>query len=100
MDDLITLISVTYTQNEIGEQMPIETEIPVWATLQSISRAELYDGGVHGLNPDMVAVTAFVNYSGEQIAEVGGKRYGIYRTYAPPNTDSIELYLERKVGLR
>lgn len=38
------------------------------------------------------------DYQGEEIAEINGDRYGIYRTYFA-TTDTIELYLEKKAGV-
>ena len=96
MDDLIALIAETYTQDAIGQQIPVETETPVWATIRSVTRQEAADGG-H--SPELVAVTPQVNYSGQAIAVVQGVRYGIYRTYRIPDSDQVELYLERKAGV-
>lgn len=103
MDDLIYLISEGYKQDEIGQLVPSEESIPVWAHLQSVTRAEWADAGQNGLQPQLVAVTPIVNYSGESIVQIGNgeqaKRYGVYRTYFPPNSDMIELYLEKKAGV-
>lgn len=80
-----------------------ETATSVWAHLQSVTRAEWADAGQNGLQPQLVAVTPIVNYSGEQIVQIGSgenaRRYAVYRTYLDPDNDSIELYLERKAGV-
>ena len=99
MDAMITLIAETYTRGAIGQQIPVETETPVWATIRSVTRQEAADGGQRGLSPELVAVTPQVNYSGQAIAVVQGVRYGIYRTYRIPDSDQVELYLERKAGV-
>lgn len=99
MDDLIYLISEDYTEDDFGQLVPSETSVPVWAHLQSVNRSEWYNAGQAGLQPQLVASTPVVNYSGETIVEIGGKRYGVYRTYFGPDTDLIELYLERKAGV-
>ena len=99
MDSLIYLISQAYSQDDIGQVIASEIKNEVWASLQSITRAEWADAGQNGLQPQFVAVTPIVNYNGESIAEINGKRYGIHRTYFSPDSDSIELYLERKVGV-
>lgn len=99
MDDVIMLISQEYTPNSFGAQIPTEGSRTVWATIQSVSRQEVADAGQRGLSPEAVAITPAINYCGESIAEWGGKRYGIYRTYHPPDSDDIELYLERKAGV-
>ena len=103
MDDLIYLISQTYTEDEMGQMVPSETQTPVWAHIQSVTRAEWTDAGQRGLQPQLVAITPMVNYNGESIVQIGtgehAKRYAVYRTFFGPDTDQIELYLERKVGV-
>lgn len=103
MDDLIYLISENYVSDEIGQHVPSEQSVPVWAHLQSVTRSEWYDAGQNGLQPQLVAITPIVNYNGERIVQIGdgeqSKRYSVYRTFFGPDTDSIELYLERKAGV-
>lgn len=98
LDDLITLISQTFEQNDIGVQIATETVTQVWARLQSATRAEFYSAGQNGLQPSLVAVTPIANYAGQKLAEWRGTRYSIYRTYFATGSDEIELYLEEKVG--
>ena len=102
MDDLILLISESYKKDAIGNVTVTETATSVWAHLQSVTRAEWADAGQNGLQPQLVAVTPIVNYSGEQIVQIGSgenaRRYAVYRTYLASDNDSIELYLERKAG--
>lgn len=103
MDDLILLISENYRKDAIGNVTVTETVTPVWAHLQSVTRAEWADAGQNGLQPQLVAVTPIVNYSGEQVVQIGSgesaRRYAVYRTYFGPDSDTIELYLERKAGV-
>ena len=103
MDDLIYLIVQTYTEDSIGQLIPSESSRAVWAHIQSVTRAEWTDAGERGLQPQLVAITPCVNYQGESIVQIGGgksaKRYGVYRTYMGPDSDDIELYLERKAGV-
>lgn len=37
------------------------------------------------------------DYNGEDIVEIDGNRYSVYRTYRA-KADEIELYLEKKAG--
>ena len=103
MDDLIYLIKESYTQDEIGQKVPNETVRTVWASIRSVTRAEWRDGGQNGLQPQLVAVTPAVNYEREKIVQIGdgesAERYGIYRTYFPPDSDVVELYMEKKAGV-
>lgn len=103
MDSLIYLISETYSSDAIGQLVPGEQSTAIFANLQSVTRAEWSDAGQNGLQPQLVATTPIVNYNGETIVQIGdgeqAKRYGIYRTYFQPDSDLIELYLERKAGV-
>lgn len=103
MDDLIYLIAETFSRDKLGQMIPEETSRAVWASIQSVKRAEWIDAGQKGLQPQLVAVTPIVNYSGEEIVQIGdgdaAKRYGVYRTFFRSESDMIELYLERKVGV-
>lgn len=92
---VIYLISTTETQNSYGVWTASETSKQVFAQVDSVSRAEFFDAGRAGLNPEYRFTMFFGDYSGEDTVEYEGKVYGIYRTYQP-RTDIIELYAERK----
>lgn len=93
----LTLVSVTYTVDSIGQHIPQETTRDVFCNVQSVSRAEYFAGGQAGLNPSYVATMFRYDYEGEEIAILDGKRYSVYRTYVRQD-EQVELYLERKVG--
>lgn len=104
MDDLVYLIGVAYSEDEIGQLVPMETERAVWASVQSVSRAEWAQAGQAGLNPEFVLTMPRVNYNGQKIVELRKDcgqpvRYGVYRTYFSSDSDDIELYLEQKAGV-
>lgn len=98
MDDVLTLIDETYTQDDIGQFVAQETQTEVWAHITSVSRNEWAVAGQNGLSPAYVATTHVSNYSGESVAVWKGKRFSIYRSYLKDGTDDIELYLEEKAG--
>ena len=98
MDGVLTLLSETYSTDDLLQQIPTETERPCVATVKSISRAEWVAAGHNNLKPSFVAVTAAVNYHGEKKARLGSTVYSIYRTYYDDKTDEIELYLEEQAG--
>ncbi len=104
MDDLVYLIGVVYSEDEIGQLVPTETEQAVWASIQSVTRAEWAQAGQAGLNPELVLTMPRANYSGQNIVELRKDcgqpvRYGVYRTYFSGDSDDIELYLEQKAGV-
>ena len=99
MDDVLKLISKTYTKDKYGVQKETETEREIFCEVRSIARNEFFEAGRNGLNPEYEFIIAEAEYHGESLIEYRGKRYGIYRTYIEPGTDYIEIYAERKGGL-
>lgn len=95
---VLTLIGVTYTSDSIGQQIPEETTREVYCGVSSVSASEWFEAGRAGLKPEYRVTMFAPDYQGEQIAELDGIRYGIYRTYLGRN-ETIELYLERKAGV-
>ena len=95
---VLTLISVSYTEDSIGQQVPQETPRDVFCNVSSVSASEFFDAGRAGLNPEYRATMFVHDYNGEEIVELDGVRYGVYRTYLGRN-ETIELYLERKAGV-
>lgn len=93
MDDILTLITKTSTQDEIGALIEKEVKTNVFAQVRSVSRSEFWNAGQKGLSPSLVAVTRYTNYDDQTEAIWEGKRYTIYRTYFDGH-DDIELYLE------
>ena len=93
---LISLISVTHTQDAIGQLVDVETKVDVIANLRSVSLTEWTDAGQLGLSAQWQATIWSGEYGGQEIVEISGKRYHIYRTYDTGRR--IELYLEEMVG--
>ena len=95
--DVITLLSVSKAQNDYGVWVGTETGHDVFARVESVTRAEFFNGGRNGLNPQYVFTVFFGDYNGEPIVIYKGLAYSIYRTYHA-RTDELELYAERKGG--
>lgn len=95
---VLTLVGVSYIEDSIGQRVPQEAPRNVFCDITSVSASEWFEGGKAGLNPTYRAVVFATDYQGEQIAELDGVRYGIYRTFLGRG-DTIELYMERKAGI-
>lgn len=95
--DILTLISQTRTQDDYGRWVPSKTPRDVFVQVDSISRAEFYEAGRNGLNPEYRFRMFSEDYEGEELCEFNGQPYAIYRTYLRRD-DTIELYVERKGG--
>ena len=53
------------------------------------------------MKPQLVAITPHVNYEGETTVIIGADtpiEFSVYRTFHNTVDDTMELYLERKVG--
>ena len=101
MDGVAYLISKTYKEGSLGQRIPAEeVQTEIFVTRGSISRREWMDAGRNGLNPEILLKTAVVNYSGEREILFEEVRYAVYRTFNPPDSDEIELYLQRKAGVQ
>ena len=104
MDEQIQLIAQTYETDSLGQRIPKDgTPSPVWAKLKSVSRSEWAAAGQHGLQPQLVAIIYAMEYTDQPVVVIGegetARRYSVYRTYRPENSEYMELYLERKVGV-
>ena len=98
MDDVIVLISETYTINDYGVRVPTQQRKQVFCKVKSITRSEFFDGGRNGLNPEMRFDVFSCDYNGETVCEWRGNTYAIYRVSHFENVDYAELYVERKGG--
>lgn len=95
--NVISLVSTSQTQDAFGVWRQTETKRDVFCQVDSVTRAEFFEAGRSGLNPEF-RFTLFVgDYNGESIVIFNGKAYSVYRTYHA-RTDEIELYVERKGG--
>lgn len=97
MDGVIDLIAQRFQKDAYGVDRPTETSRQIFAQVESVTRAEFYQGGRNGLNPELVFTVFAADYQGEEILVYQGRRYGIYRTFVKGG-DYMELYAERKGG--
>lgn len=95
--DIVTLYADTITYNDYGVAVKQRTSKDVYARVDSVTRAEFYDGGRNGLNPEYRMTMFFGDYNGESLIGYKGRMYSVYRTYQA-KTDIIEVYVERRTG--
>ena len=93
-DHELALISQTITEDEIGNQTPIETRKTVLCNVKSVGRNEFYSAATAGLRPSIVFVIHGYEYDGEQVVEFEGARYNVIRTYST-DFEEVELTCER-----
>lgn len=95
----IDLITITYSQDEIGQEVEEETTTAtVCGTQSGITRQEWSIAAQNGLNPEgVVKLSDEADYNGEEVLAIDDVRYSIYRTF-PTNDGGIELYYRKKIG--
>ena len=96
--DVVTLVSYTQTQDDYGVWRKSKTERDVFCSVDSVTRAEFFEGGRNGLNPEYRITMFYGDYQGETEIVYNGAAYAVYRTYHA-KTDEIEVYVERKGGV-
>lgn len=104
IDDVIKLVSVSYTKDKYGNQKPVRTERQVFCKVGSVGRSEFYQAAQMDLKPEYVfTLSSYMDYQGEPellYEDWTGteKLYSIIRTYRPQNADRLEITAEQKVG--
>lgn len=97
-DDVLILVSNSFSEDEIGQQKPVEIRREVFCRVGGISRREWFDAGHNGLKPELMFSVFCGDYNGEKTVEYNGERYTVYRTY-PADQETVELYCERRAGV-
>lgn len=94
--DVLSLIATVENRDAINQPVTTETVRTVYCTVVSVTRAEWVAASQKSLAPSAAVKVFHADYAGETIAELGGIRYEIYRTF--PAGDYVELYLGERIG--
>lgn len=78
--EVIYLVSITYTEDEIGNQIETPVERKVFANEYSVSSTEYYNAAMTGLRPAKVFEIYTFEYQGEAKLKHNGIAYNIIRT--------------------
>jgi len=100
-DNELTLIDQAYTDDnvdEVGNQIPTESETVVLCGVKSIGRAEFYNAAATGLRPEIIFVVHGYEYDGEGVVVFEGKRYSVMRSYAV-DFEEVELTCKKMIGV-
>jgi SPP1 family predicted phage head-tail adaptor len=88
--DVITIVSITYTENDMGDSIQVKSERQVFANKKSIRQNEFYQAAVTDFRPEIMFEVRTSEYQGEKRLTWNGKDYSIIRTY-DKNGEIIEL---------
>ena len=96
-DNELTLISETFQEDEIGNQIPVTNETVIFCNIKSVSGVEFYNAANTGLKPEIIFVVDAFEYGDEKLVKFEGKEYKVIRSYQI-GIEEIELTCERVVG--
>lgn len=97
-NDIAYLVYQDRSQDDTGVWHSQDKLRKVYCKIRSVSQKEWFEGGRSGLNPELQIVMFAYDYHNEEIVEIGGRRYAVYRTYVNKSIDEIELYLQYRKG--
>ena len=90
MNDILTLIRIDYSTDEIGNDRESTVETDVFCEVASASRAEFFSAAQAGLRPEYKFKIWAHEYGGQTKVRYDGREFEIYRTFKLH--DTIELY--------
>ena len=95
----VNLIPVTITYGTMCEPIPKDgTPRAVFADLEPVTQTEYFRAQSVGMSAEGKAYVWAFEYHGEQVIEIDGQRFAIYRTYQAPGAKKIELYYQYEKG--
>jgi SPP1 family predicted phage head-tail adaptor len=96
--DVVDLLSVTTTENSIGDTIETETPRQVFANKKSIRQSEFYQAAMTDLRPELMFEVRTIEYDDEPKLKYDSKTYNIIRTYSK-NGEITELICSGLVGV-
>jgi hypothetical protein len=95
-DRVISLVTLTYTKDDLQQQVATPLTRDVFANEFTISASEFYEAGRAGMKPEREFEIRAEDYDDESLASVDGVAYQVVRTIRKGQW--VRLVLERKVG--
>lgn len=103
MDDVVRLLSFTFTEDAYGNQIETPAQRQVFCQVRSVSRSEFYQAAQTDLHPEYVFILSnYRDYLGEQellYTDWTGRtrRMNILRTYRT-DRDELEIVAGEQIG--
>lgn len=89
----LKLVSMTYSQDEYGQEIPTRQEMEVLCDIRSIGRSEFYQSRNSKLQPSIIFIVKKFEYNGEREVIYDDEKYNVIRTYST-DIENIELTCE------
>lgn len=95
--DIVTLVWITNTENDIGDIVEQEIKREVFANKKSVRASEFYQAQATGLKPEIMFEIKTVEYLDERKLVYNNRTYNIIRAY-DKNGETVELICEGITG--
>ena len=96
-NDIIELGSVSYTQNDYGQEKETTTWREVYADVMSVSRSEFYAAAMANIRPTCIfAIADKDDYRNEKIIRYQGITYNVIRTHHKIGNYRLEITAEMR----
>lgn len=92
-DNELTLVNITTTKDDIGQDIKTESYTNILCGLKSIGRNEYYQAAKAGLKPTKIFNVHSFEYNGELKVKFEGKYFKVIRTYTI-SSEETELICE------
>jgi len=79
--DVIDLISITFTQNDLGDDIESKTYSQVFVNKKDVRQSEYYQAMNNGLEPEYMFEVRSIDYSNQERVRYNTKEYDVIRTY-------------------
>ncbi len=99
-DEEVTLLGAgRFQEDELGQQMPVQTETVVCCIRCPVSRQEFYLAGQNDIRVSEILIIHPYEYSGENEVVFQGKRLRVVKTYEV-SMEELELTCSELLGNR
>jgi len=88
--DTVDLVSITYTENAMGDSIEAETSRTIFANKKSIRQSEFYQAAMTDLKPELMFEVRSEEYDDEPKLIFNNKIYNIIRAFSK-NGEIVEL---------
>ena len=94
-NDVISLLTITQTVNEVGDTVESISKSDVFAKVKSAGMKEVYEALNVGLKPELVfEIADYYDYADQEHIEYDNKRYKVLRTYRK-DSNELEIVVTR-----
>lgn len=97
-DDEVTLLGVEgFTDDALGQQIPIQKETVVYCNRSPVSRQEFYLAGQNDIRVSEILVVHPYEYGGENLVLFRGRKLRVVKTYEI-SMEELELTCTERLG--